>query len=204
MSSTNLRLARAARASSESPLRSSLFHWLVRHHELITCSLTGRRVNWQPLRAAAEEAGVTDHRGRAPTDRVIRDTWRKVRRHVAGRAAADSGPQVVSAAPAARPGPATRTPAGAPPSPSNSSRAIAPVSTPALHSAPLLAETPKRGDGTFRLELDENGLLFGEPVTWGPLLPEPDYTGMTRTERIIARNRWHILRRRTSPPPKGF
>jgi hypothetical protein len=45
------------------------------------------------------------------------------------------------------------------------------------------------------MTLDPDGTLGGRPVTHGPLLPEPDYTGMSRTERIIARNEWRIKRR---------
>jgi hypothetical protein len=55
--------------------------------------------------------------------------------------------------------------------------------------------TDASGAGGFRLTLDPDGTLGGRPVTHGPLLPEPDYTGMTRSERIIARNEWRIKRR---------
>ncbi len=58
-----------------------------------------------------------------------------------------------------------------------------------------MGSTDASGAGGFRLTLDPDGTLGGRPVTHGPLLPEPDYTGMTRSERIIARNEWRIKRR---------
>lgn len=178
---------------------------MVANHAHLAPLVAAKRIDWEPLREAAVQAGATNGRDGVPSDQVMRRTWRKARVHVATRLAEADRASGAAAKPTTSPRP-NSAPAARPhePTPSGMSQALVPVSAPALHSAPLLVETPKPADGTFRLELDENGLLFGEPVTWGPLLPEPDYTGMTRTERIIARNRWHILRRRTSPPPKGF
>ena len=76
------RLRRAVLQSSKDPRRSPLFHWLRKHQRLLLATQTGGCRHWAPLLAKAIEAGVTDDRGAQPTERVMRDTWRKIRAEV--------------------------------------------------------------------------------------------------------------------------
>ena len=76
------RLRRAVLQSSKDPRRSPLFHWLRNHQRQLLATQTGGCRHWAPLLAKAIEAGVTDDRGAQPTERVMRDTWRKVRAEV--------------------------------------------------------------------------------------------------------------------------
>ena len=76
------RLRRAVLQSSKDPRRSPLFHWLQKHQRQLLATQTGGCRHWAPLLAKAIEAGVTDDRGAQPTERVMRDTWRKVRAEV--------------------------------------------------------------------------------------------------------------------------
>lgn len=190
MTDAKPRLTRVARAAGDSPMRSPLFHWLVRNHDRLAPGLSGARTNWIPVVAAAEKAGVTDQRGQPVTVRTLRDTWRKASKHVEearSSALARKEPSHGARRSFPRDLPASARPREA----SASHKSHAPPSS-KREGAPL-TETPVGGG--FRLTLDADGTLGGRPVTHGPLLPEPDYTGMTRSERIIARNGWRIKRR---------
>lgn len=91
MSKNPPRLRRAALQSSKDPRRSPLFHWLSQHHRQLLGTQAGRCRDWAPLLAKAIEAGVTDDRGAAPTERLMRDTWRKVRKDMEVKAGAQAG-----------------------------------------------------------------------------------------------------------------
>ena len=70
-------VARLAQMKPEA--RSPLHRWLARHaDELTPCLTTFGRPNWQAMAAEIRERGIRDGRGRPPTARTVRDTWRKV------------------------------------------------------------------------------------------------------------------------------
>lgn len=62
--------------------RSSLFWWLVEHHDEIAEATQGRRLRWSALCARFEEAGLTDLKGRAASPETARRTWLRVRQMV--------------------------------------------------------------------------------------------------------------------------
>jgi len=66
-----------------SPEHSSLHHFLHDHHDAILAALGGRRVGWKGACAAFAKAGLTDRTGKPATPVTARQTWLRVRRHVA-------------------------------------------------------------------------------------------------------------------------
>jgi len=86
------------RTIERSEQRSRLFWWMVDHHDEIVEAARRHRVNWGGFCAEAAKLGLTDTRGRAPTARNARETWRQARRAVAALRAAEA------AKPPARPG----------------------------------------------------------------------------------------------------
>ena len=68
---------------SRSGERSSLFWWLVDHHDEIVQASQGRRLQWEALSKRFAEAGLTDLSGKPATPHTARITWQRVRRMVA-------------------------------------------------------------------------------------------------------------------------
>jgi len=66
-----------------SKARSPLFWWMVEHHDAIIAAAAGERIRWGAFCAEATRLGLTDTRGRPPTERNARETWRQARRVVA-------------------------------------------------------------------------------------------------------------------------
>jgi hypothetical protein len=66
-----------------SEARSPLFWWMVEHHDAIIAAAAGERIRWGAFCAEATRLGLTDTRGRPPTERNARETWRQARRVVA-------------------------------------------------------------------------------------------------------------------------
>src|SRR5580704_3288486 len=62
--------------------RSSLFWWMVEHHDEILAAAEGRRIQWGTFCAEAARLGLTDTKGKPPTTRNARETWRQARRAV--------------------------------------------------------------------------------------------------------------------------
>ena len=62
--------------------RSSLFWWLVEHHDEIVAQAVGKRMRWEPLCARFAAHGLRDANGRPPTPRTARETWLQARRTV--------------------------------------------------------------------------------------------------------------------------
>jgi hypothetical protein len=83
-------LAEVARGSD----RSSLFWWLVDHHDELVEQAAGKRMRWEPLCARFADHGLTDITGHPATPRTARETWFQARRAVAAaraqKAAADA------------------------------------------------------------------------------------------------------------------
>lgn len=192
MTDRNPRLRNAAIQSSKDPRRSPLFHWLRKHYRLLEDTQTNGCREWAPLLAKALAAGVTDDKGTTPTERVMRDTWRKVRKHVQSEQAAQSAKPPRKLQPRDMPADWRPTPLAA---------ASLPGTTPPSRpgSPPLAASEP--GRALVPLSHPDQVRVVGQAsfgvITSGPLTPEPDYTGMGVAERKIARINWTIAKRQT-------
>jgi len=68
---------------ARSDARSPLFWWMVDHHDEIIAAFAGERIRWTAFCAEVTRLGLTDTRGRPPTERNARETWRQARRMVA-------------------------------------------------------------------------------------------------------------------------
>jgi hypothetical protein len=68
---------------ARSDARSPLFWWMVDHHDEIIAAFAGERIRWTAFCAEVTRLGLTDTRGRPPTERNARETWRQARRVVA-------------------------------------------------------------------------------------------------------------------------
>jgi len=68
---------------ARSDARSPLFWWMVDHHDEIIAAADGERIRWPAFCAEVTRLGLTDTRGRPPTERNARETWRQARRVVA-------------------------------------------------------------------------------------------------------------------------
>ena len=79
MAKTKSSLRQVLRDLTRDPKRSPLFHWLYERHDVLAGPTEGRRLAWEPLRERVTTLGLTDHQGNLPSDRTLRDTWRKVR-----------------------------------------------------------------------------------------------------------------------------
>lgn len=83
-------LAEAARGSD----RSTLFWWMVKHHDELANEVASKRVHWDGLCRRFADHGLTDTRGLPASRRNARETWLQVRRFVsdarAKRAAAEA------------------------------------------------------------------------------------------------------------------
>jgi hypothetical protein len=62
--------------------RSSLFWWMVEHHDEILAAAEGRQIQWGTFCAEVARPGLTDTKGKPPTTRNARQTWRQARRAV--------------------------------------------------------------------------------------------------------------------------
>lgn len=91
--------------------RSTLFHWMVDHHNELLANAKGRKMNWVELCVSFGTLGLTNQQGEIATERTARETWYRARKEVARlrtyaarQAAADfSGRSLMpSAAPAGR------------------------------------------------------------------------------------------------------
>jgi hypothetical protein len=59
--------------------RSSLFWWMVEHHDDLCDAAQGRRLQWAPLCAQFAELGLTDATGKPASVRTVRETWKRAR-----------------------------------------------------------------------------------------------------------------------------
>lgn len=171
------RMTVVARQAKSDPWRSPLFHWLTKHHARLAPGLTGKRINWAPLVAAAIQAGIKDGLGQEPTERTVRRTWKDV------RAVLETQAEAKLAKPPRKPQPRD-LPADWKPTPVPASAPAAPGTT----AQPSTALAPLTHPGQTRVVGQAS---FGV-ITSGPLTPEPDYTGMGVAERKVARAMWHL------------
>ena len=181
------RMIEVARQARQDPQRSPLFHWLTKHHARLASELTGKRINWAPVIAAAVRAGVKDGLGHDPIKRTVRRTWNDVCAAKAASDAAQAAKPPRKLQPRDLPVDWRPTPIGAP------SQAPASVVAPVAASQPGTALVPSSYCTPPRVVGQAS---FGK-ITSGPLTPEPDYTGMDDVERKIARAAWSIALRKT-------
>jgi hypothetical protein len=76
-------------------LRSSLFRWMVKHHDEWVQRWNGQKIDWRTSCEELTELGLTDTRGRPATERNARETWLQARKFVAAnrKAAAAQPPR---------------------------------------------------------------------------------------------------------------
>lgn len=72
--------------AAEPGTRSPLFWWMMRHHDRLAASLTGRRPSWEGLAAEFAALGLTDQRGQPASPAVARQTWLRARKAAAAAA----------------------------------------------------------------------------------------------------------------------
>jgi len=60
--------------------RSTLFCWLVEHHDELIAQAAGKRMRWEALCKLFAEHGLSDINGRPATPRTARETWFQARR----------------------------------------------------------------------------------------------------------------------------
>ena len=83
--------------------RSSLFWYMLDHHDEFARAATGTRIRWAPLCEQFAADGLLDGEGKAPTPANARITWWNVRREVAKRRAASSAEPPVKLQPSRMP-----------------------------------------------------------------------------------------------------
>lgn len=59
--------------------RSSLFWWVLKHHDAMLRAAGGRRIRWKPLCEKFTRLGLRDGAGNPPSTEAARRTWRHVR-----------------------------------------------------------------------------------------------------------------------------
>ena len=62
--------------------RSSLFWWMVEHHDEVVTAANGRRMQWRRLCVRFAELGLTDRTGKPATEKIARLTWFRARQEV--------------------------------------------------------------------------------------------------------------------------
>lgn len=70
------------RTVAQSEQRSSLFRWMVEHHDEMVEASRQERIHWASFCAQASKRGLTDAQGKAPTTVTARKTWTRARQAV--------------------------------------------------------------------------------------------------------------------------
>ncbi len=63
--------------------RSSLFYWMVAHHDELVVRAKGRKLRWVELCVTFGTLGLTNRQGEIATEQAARQTWYRVRKEVA-------------------------------------------------------------------------------------------------------------------------
>lgn len=87
----------------QGPERSTLFWWLVEHHDELVEAKGCKRTRWGPLALQLASYGLTDRENKAASPAVVRLTWQRVRKYVANRNAAKTLQKVVGMRPSRLP-----------------------------------------------------------------------------------------------------
>jgi len=66
---------------------STLFHWMVEHHDSMVASANGGRIRWTDLCVTFTQLGLKTREGEPPDERNSRQTWYRVRKVVAEKRA---------------------------------------------------------------------------------------------------------------------
>lgn len=82
MSRNRKGLRAVLREITQSADRSSLFWWMVKHHDELKTTASGRRLQWAALCTRFAELSLTDINGKPASPRTARETWLRVRRAV--------------------------------------------------------------------------------------------------------------------------
>ena len=67
----------------QGPERSTLFWWLVEHHDELIEAKGRKRTRWAPLAAQLAGYGLTNRNKQPASPAVVRQTWQRVRRYMA-------------------------------------------------------------------------------------------------------------------------
>ena len=78
------------RTIERSEQRSSLFWWMVERHDEILQASERQRISWPAFCTEAAKRGLTDTRGRPPSEGNARETWRQARIAVANARKAEA------------------------------------------------------------------------------------------------------------------
>lgn len=82
MAKTQSGLSDVLNAIGRGPGRSTLFYYLVEHHDQLTREWAGSSIRWASLVARFKALGLTDRDGKTPTEQGARQTWRRARKAV--------------------------------------------------------------------------------------------------------------------------
>ena len=82
MSRNRKGLRAVLREITQSADRSSLFWWMVEHHDKLKTTAAGRRLQWAALCTRFAELSLTDINGKPASPRTARETWLHARRAV--------------------------------------------------------------------------------------------------------------------------
>jgi hypothetical protein len=80
MSRNRKGLRAVLREITQSADRSSLFWWMVEHHDELKTTASGRRLQWAALCTRFAELSLTDINGKPASPRTARETWLRARR----------------------------------------------------------------------------------------------------------------------------
>ena len=146
--------------------RSSLFHWMVEHHDELLSKTNDTRLIWADLCVSFKELGLTNRDGQPATEMIARKTWYRARKPAAEKKAraltrAMTGLSPRSLMPSAsrqnrtpieltRPTSSSASPAGSQPLPSNSA-----ASPPPNEGGPISPEAAKAKIARLRRTLEE-------------------------------------------------
>ena len=72
----------------QGPDRSSLFWWLVDHHDELAEAASTKPIRWGPLAVRLASYGLTDRENKTAAPETVRQTWKRVRKFVVEEAAA--------------------------------------------------------------------------------------------------------------------
>ena len=146
--------------------RSSLFHWMVEHHDELLATANEARLAWADLCASFTELGLTNRDGQPASQKTARLTWYRARKVVADKQAraarkVATGLSPRSLMPSASP--RSRTPleitrlvsSQAPPVGSQPSSSVAVQSPPHNEGGPISEDAAKAKIARLRRTLEE-------------------------------------------------
>ena len=112
MAQRQLGLTKVLKHVERGPRRSTLFYWMVEHHDRLIRSWPSHGVVWSELSREFDALGLTDRNGRKPSVKCSRQTWERARtavqkhraREAAQSAKSNAGPSPKSELPPMRSG----------------------------------------------------------------------------------------------------